>query len=232
MNNNIAVVGGFRGFENNPESNDYRLVMPTLRYLRRSGIAISDQPNFDTINFEDRRNFLKETDEYDIIFIAHIPNGTNLSWTRMEFNRYSEWTDVSNRKKLENTIAVESLPDEWNKRINQSGAALVITLGTYIEVEQNYLTQSQLCGFQSIISPRHDPSLVGIGDKFERTHIEKIYGEPLDIPFQWLGIGMRKDFMCAHHHAISNGATDLSKKVAAINFQSSTPAKGLQFRHS
>ena len=85
----IAVVGGFKGFENDPECKDFKMVMPALDYMRRSGISVSQKPEFDTINFADKRNFLDEDHQYDMVFIAHIPNGRNLSWTRLSFDRFS-----------------------------------------------------------------------------------------------------------------------------------------------
>ena len=116
----IGVIGGIEGFQNDTQSNDYRYVMPALDYMRRSDIDVSCKPDFDCVNFAQNRNFLEEDIEYDAVFIAHVPNGRNLSWTRLQFQTYSKSTDVSNIKGLANTIDSQSSADKWANRIVQN----------------------------------------------------------------------------------------------------------------
>jgi hypothetical protein len=172
------------------------MVMPALDYLRRSGIPVSEEPEFDTINFADKRNFLDEDSVYDMVFIAHIPNGRNLSWTRMAFNTYSQWTDVSKPENLGNTIARDNSPDRWAERINNTNAKIVMTVGTAIEITGNYLHSSaSMQGYKPLIRPKDDPSLVGRADIFATDQMEILYGKPMDLPYQWLSISMHNTML-------------------------------------
>lgn len=210
----IAVVGGFQGFENDPECKDFKMVIPALDYMRRSGISISQKPEFDTINFADKRNFLDEEQKYDMVFIAHIPNGRNLSWTRMTFNRFSRSTDVAEPSKLANTIDSQNSPDRWAGRISQTGAAIVAAVGTYIEIGTNYLSESEkFKDYQVLVTPKNDPSLVGRADIFKTDQMELVYGHQLDLPIQWLSIAVQPDKIKPFVNLNSN--TDLGKIFAA-----------------
>ena len=206
----IAVVGGFKGFENDPECKDFKMVMPALDYMRRSGISVSQKPEFDTINFADKRNFLDEDHQYDMVFIAHIPNGRNLSWTRLSFDRFSQSTDVAEPAKLAHTIDSQNSPDRWAERISKTGAAIVAAVGTYIEVDTNFLSQSeQFKGFVPLIAPKNDSSLVGRADIFDTDQMKLVYGRQLDLPIQWLSIAVQPDKIKAFANPNSN--TDLGK---------------------
>jgi hypothetical protein len=193
----IAVVGGFRGFENDPQSNDYKFVMPALEYLRASCISVSDNPIFDTINFENNRNFLDEDHQYDAVFISHVPNGRNTSWTRMSFNHFSGTRNVDERNALANTIDSKNSPQRWSDRIRRSNAKIVMTVGGWIEVDQHFLMEcenfSQI--YESMIAPKNDVSLVGVGDVFEKDKLSQIYADKVDVPYQWLGISVSRDFL-------------------------------------
>lgn len=194
MIKSIAIVGGFSGFENRPESNDYKFVVPALNYLRQSGIDIAETPDFDCVNFADHRNFLDEETCYDLVFIAHIPNGRNLSWTRMPFQIYTTSTDVTTPSIMGNTIDKDNSPDKWAKRLKNCGADFIASVGGYLEVQLGYMEESsQFCiDFNSVVKPKNDPSLTGQGSVFERDIVSKIYGREMDIPYQWLGIAQRK----------------------------------------
>ena len=210
---NIAVVGGFRGFETDQSSNDYRMVMPALDYLRQTGIPVSSQPDFDAINFADKRNFLDEDNDYDLVFIAHIPNGRNLSWTRMSFNTYSQWTDVSKPEILGNTIDRNNSADRWAERIAKTNAKIVMSVGTAIEITGNYLHRSSyMRDYISLISPNDDASLVGRADIFATDQMKLLYGQQLDLPYQWLGISMDKIAM-QELGMLLDGETDLARII-------------------
>lgn len=186
--------------------------MPALDYLRRSGIDVSSKPDFDCVNFAQKRNFLDEDRQYDAVFIAHVPNGRNLSWTRMEFQTYSTQTDVSNPTNLANTIDSKNSSDRWAQRITQSSAKAVLSVGSYIEVEQNYLSASDhFNSYSTLITPINDASLITAGPILECNAIEKIYGENLDIPYQWLGISLHNNFR--RQLTLSN-KTDLSRRFS------------------
>ena len=214
--NKIAIVGGFQGFENDPDSNDYKMVMPALDYLKKTGISVSDKPEFDVINFADGRNFLDEDQNYDMVFIAHIPNGRNLSWTRMSFNDYSTWTDVSDQSKLQNTIDRRNSPDRWAQRIADTGASIVMGVATWIEVGANYLNESKLFnGYNTLIAPKHDSTLVGRADIFSTKEMPLLYGDDIDLPYQWLSISINETKLSAFS-AQAKGETDLTKKLHSV----------------
>lgn len=219
--NKIALIGAISGFENDPDSKDYKFVMPVLEYLERSGLCDRSKVQSDAINFFDGRNFLDENKGYDAVFICHIPNGRNLSWTRLTFNQYSQGQAVDNVEQLANTIDAKNSPDRWMDRIHASGAKLIAAIGTYIEVDVNYLAQaSAFKNYRSLIAPKNDAGLIGRGNLFERNAINPIYGEDIDIPFQWLSIAAEKKYINRIASVLRPNTTDLVHRMveqASVN---------------
>jgi len=94
----------------------------------------------------------------------------------------------------------------------KTGANAVFSVGSYIEIDQNYLSASRhFKDYAPLITPKNEVSLVGLGQQFERDDVKKIYGEDLDIPYQWLGISLRNDFI---PQIPLNDRTDLSRKLS------------------
>lgn len=213
----IALVGAVPGFANDPHSKDAKFVLPVLDYLEKSGMLAAHDVDMDVINFADKRNFLDEHQAYDAVFICHIPNGRNLSWTRNSFNQYSAWTKTHDIKALANTIDSQSSPARWAERIAQSGAKIVATVGGYIEVDINYIQSAKAFQDQyvSLVAPHNKADLVGVGELFHRDEIQKIYGRDLDIPFQWLSIAADQDYLNRIRSNIGLPKTDLARDIMA-----------------
>lgn len=217
----IGVVGGFKGFENDPLSNDYKFVMPTLNYWRRSGLAVSDNPEFDAINFENKRNFLDENQEYDAVLIAYVRNGRRYHHLRGADtpSTFRPDSHITDRKTLSQTLDKKNTPERWNERIHRSNAKIIACNGGPYEVILPWMENSQ---FVTFATPRNDDELLYMNyEPFSKKEMGHVQGEQLDLPFQWLGIGVRHDFLKANLSSIQSGQTDLSRKAKTCNL---TPA--------
>ncbi|PCH99073.1 MAG: hypothetical protein COB76_06505 [Alphaproteobacteria bacterium] len=213
----IAVVGAFKGFENDPECNDYKFVMPSLDYLRRSGFDISDTPDFDAINFEDQRNFLSEDKEYDAVMIAYIRNGRMLGHLRGADlpSEYEEGAHVQSRGTLSTTLDENHTPERYQERLAHSKAKLLLCNGGPYEVILPWINDQS---FQTLASPKMSDELMYMHYRaHDASNMERVQGEKIDLPFQWLGIAARPDYLIENQATISAGSTDISRKIDAMS---------------
>lgn len=219
----IALVGGFADYAQYSNHPDAKFVEMTNEYLTKSGIAVDDAPEIDVINFIDGRNFLNEEKEYDAVYIAFIPQGINLSHTRMEFRTFSKRAfDGSNgnrkREMSRNTIDIDNSPANWMKRILQSKAKVIAARSGFIEIDLNYLQKAPNYNvFSTLLTPERNASLDHrSASDFGREKVRQLYGQDVDVPFQWLAVAAKPAYLWSIQSALRGANTTLSREALDV----------------
>lgn len=219
----IALVGGFEDFRKYDSHPDNKFVALTNDYLRRSGMDVADDVDIDVINFVNGRRFLQEDKEYDAVYIAFIPQGINMSHTRMEFrivsaNAFDGTDSQSIRDKSRNTIELDNSPKKWVERIRSSKAKVIAVRSGFIEIDLNYLQKdSGYNAYKTLLSPDKAASAMHRGaSDFGCESVEKLYGEKIDVPFNWLGVAATPAYLASVAGQIRQAETSLALKARQV----------------
>ena len=226
----IAAVGVYCAEIGGSDVDSQRLTA-ALTYCLRSGILIDPDFEIDIVNFRDRRNFLTETSSIDLVFISNILN-----------KRLKGTFDITAETNMPEGTSFRAFygfglskghgMSDWVKRIEQSGAKLVVTFGGCLEIGTHDLSgfngaqqvplietpETSFGLYNEIITPKKDQ--LG-GYQFEPLgSLKEIYGEraeAYDLPMPWLGISASPDYIeqLSKAFGTETALTEMSRVIRA-----------------
>lgn len=90
----------------------------------REYIPNGNIPRFDYIDLNNRRDFLKESKEYDVVSLQYLFRGNNY---------------LGSHNSGELSVSELQSPDNWRKRLKQSKARFIFVFGSHTEVSADYI---------------------------------------------------------------------------------------------
>lgn len=174
-----------------------------LRYLMESGVPVSPDFVVDCVDFRDKRDFLEETGETDIVFASYIrgrPSTSSRHYTpAFEMDVAEDFGQSANlQSETEWAYYHAQSPlterEGWKNRVENSGAKIFMAFGGDIEVGTGHVVGRDAdSAFATIIA---NPDITDANVRRKQMTFPYIYpyAKDLDLPMMWLGIAMRKSY--------------------------------------
>lgn len=204
----IASVGAYDAVIGGPGVDSRRLTA-VMTYLLQSGVMIDPDFEIDVINFRQKRDFLREKTEADLVFVSFILS-RHMNGVLTYDGRLNDVAEKSDDYRFAYGVALSDLHDleSWRARINQSGAKIIATYGGKDEIGTHNL-RNDYNGhiIKTLIhTPQHSMAHhahvvesdknVGGFELATRTDLTTLYNNAVyDLPMPWLGFSARADYL-------------------------------------
>ena len=202
----IAAVGAYDATIGGQGVDSKRLT-GIVTYLLQSGILIDPDFIVDAINFREKRDFLKEDQKADLVFVSLILARHVWRMHRMTYEYDDKIHDLAHRSEDYRSVLGLALSADhemsiWQKRIETAGAKIIATYGGRDEIgTHNLFNADNAQNFRTVIeTPGHHMGASGYvetreGDKaiggYElrtKVSLSQLYNKAAnDLPMPWLG---------------------------------------------
>jgi len=201
----IASVGAFDA-EIGADMVDSKRLTGVMSYLLRSGFLIDPDFTIDAVNFVKKRDFLKEDNQADLVFVSFILERQQYG-TVVYDERMAEIAEQANSPRSYFGVALSRLhrAEIWRNRIESAGAQMVVTYGGRDEIGTHTLcdrnNQDKILPLIGTPSQRIAQYAVWKGkepDLESRADLKTLYNNAAnDLPMPWLGFAARPDYLKA-----------------------------------
>jgi len=201
----IAAVGALDG-EFGGNEKDSAIMTQMLRYFLKTGIPIDPAFEVDVVNFRENRDFLAETKQADLVFVAYIIREHVMRVTKC-FNTAGGRPDTD-LDRLSVTLSPNHREEKWNARAKIAGAKLVLTQGGLFEIGSRSFPD-----FQPLID---SPTKYGTEKDQITETLQSLHGADADFPTPWIGLAADAAYLKAVAPYIE-GSTALGRRMLAVN---------------
>lgn len=220
----IAAVGAYDA-EIGGKTADSKRLTGVMTYLLQSGCLIDPDFDIDVVNFRQKRDFLNEDKQADLVFISfilarHVRGSRLYDETRM--NDLVEEADWRSYYGL--TLSPQHQAEAWQRRIESCAAKMVVTYGGSDEIGTQTLCVDGNRDALLPVIPTPPLRVRGfIGDKKswdsgfgEGADLKLLYNNTAnDLPMPWLGFAAAADYLKVAASGLSP-ATSLGRHARAL----------------
>lgn len=198
---NIAAVGALDGTFGGT-GRDSQFLTTMMQYLQHSGVAFDPDFEIDVVNFKENRDFFKEDNPIDLLFVAFIIREHIMRVTRT-FSKKQENGDPSeeNINKLSITLSPDHREARWDAHARERGAKVILTHGGTYEINTRSFTS-----YPSVIET---PNFLGLTEQKESMSLAEQFGRSVDYPTGWFGVCADEDYLAQVRPHL--GTTDFAK---------------------
>ena len=171
-----------------------------LDYLLRSDVVVHPEFEIDIVNLFHGRDFLAESGTADLLFVSFVPNVEHRMFARIDPSVLEEQRralDTRDAPALEPSFFWQARSQQhgeaaWRERAASTGARILLTVGGRKEIHTRLFATD--LGYQTLVPT---PAYECQPPHRSWTRQQLYDGVDWDVPYKWLGVLARSDYLHA-----------------------------------